>query len=373
MKLVCTLSLLLTFAATSIASGEIIVKQGYQIRYLVAYAVVTDEQRDNYAAQFPQGNWLAFNQQFIADYDELNMLYAGDPIVGYPAINPHIGQVLAGWDDGLMTRLRVAGAARGLSAASGDYKKIPANSYRYEPNKSRLHVNAGGGNPGLHQILVGARNSGFILTGRSWVEIRNVTVTRAQQRGIVIQGGSSNLTLRGNTVTLCLGNGVHLDGGAGHVLAANTVSDNGDHGILVGGGATGCRIEDNESFRNLYLASKRANGIHSTGSSSNRYERNRLHDNQDSGLQLQSGSNNNFSIQNIVWLNGDHGFHDSNATGNAHIGDVASANVTDGFSLDANATGTRIVNCIAVNNGATTGRFNLRLDSGSATGFSTWY
>ena len=89
-----------------------------------------------------------------------------------------------------------------LSAASGDYKKIPANSYRYEPNKSRLHVNAGGGNPGLHQILVGARNSGFILTGRSWVEIRNVTVTRAQQRGIVVQGGSTNLTLRGNLFVL---------------------------------------------------------------------------------------------------------------------------------------------------------------------------
>ncbi len=256
-----------------------------------------------------------------------------------------------------------------LSAASGDYKKLPANSYRYEPNKSRLHVNAGGGNPGLHQILVGARNSGFILTGRSWVEIRNVTVTRAQQRGIVIQGGSSNLTLRGNAVTWCLGNGVHLDGGAGHVLAASTVSDNGDHGILVGGGATGCRIEDNECFRNIDLASKRANGIHSTGASSNRYERNRLHDNQDSGLQLQSGSNNNLSIQNIAWLNGDHGFHDTNATGNAHIGDVASANVQDGFSLDANATGTRIVNCIAVNNGATTSRFNLRLDAGSTVGF----
>ena len=260
-----------------------------------------------------------------------------------------------------------------LRAAGGDPKKIPANTFQYESKKDRLHVNVGGGNPGLHQILAGARSSGFTLTGRSWVEIRGVTVTRAEQSGILVQGGSSNLTLTGNTVTFCFSYGVQLDGGSAHRVGANTVSDNGDHGIVVSGNATGCRIEDNECFRNVYPDQRRANGIHCVGASSNRFERNRLHDNDDSGLELVTGANNNLCTQNMSWNNGDHGFDQAQATGNVHIGDVACSNAQDGFSVQRNSTGTRLMDCIAVDNGVVTSRYDLSVDTGSISGFVSDY
>ncbi len=48
-------------------------------------------------------------------------------------------------------------------------------------------------------------------------------------------------------------------------------------------------------------------------------------------------------------------------------------NYKDGFSIEGSATGTRLYNCIGVNNGLTTNEFDLWVDSGSASGFVSNY
>src|SRR5207247_11166998 len=114
-----------------------------------------------------------------------------------------------------------------------------------------------------------------------------------------------------------------------------------------------------------------ANGLYRFGGPGNGIQRNRWHDNQDTGEQMSSGSNNNVSVQNFSWANGDHGFDHVGSSGNAHIGDVAYANFHDGFSFEGNAPGGQVFDCIGVDNGITTHEYDLWADSTSTSGFSS--
>src|SRR5262249_9756807 len=146
------------------------------------------------------------------------------------------------------------------------------------------------------------------------------------------------------------------------------------HGIeLTAGttGTTGSTIENNESFRNAFPTARQANGLYMFGASGNRVIGNRFHDNQDTGEHMQSGSNNNLSIQNRSWNNGDHGFDHLGATGDVHIGDVAFGNFRDGFEIEGNSTGCSVHDCIATNNGLNGNGFDLFVDNTSTSGFAS--
>ncbi len=245
---------------------------------------------------------------------------------------------------------------------------LPSRTFRWVLG-SGLYVNAGGGNPGDHQAGVGRRNYGFSLFARSWITIEGFTVTRTQDRGIYVSGSCTNVALTHNTVNFTGKMGIQVVGGSGILIGSNTVHDCRDHGIALINGVTASTLEDNESFRNAHPIDRIANGIYLFGCPGNVLRRNRVHDNQDTGLHIQSGSNNCVQYLNRSWNNGDHGYDHLQSTGTIHNCDVAYGNFRDGFSIEGAATGTQIHNCIAVDNGLTTSEFNLWVDSGSATGF----
>ncbi len=254
-----------------------------------------------------------------------------------------------------------------LSISTAAPGSLPPRSFVYVAG-SGLYVNAGGGNPGDHHATVGHRPYGFYVSGRSWVVIDGFTVTRSDNRGIQITNAASQVDVLRNVVSLSQRFGIQAVGSSALRIASNVVFDSGDHGISLTAGTTGSVIEDNESFRNVFPAQRQANGLYMFGCPNNLIQRNRFHDNQDTGLQLQSGSNNNLSIQNLSWNNGDHGFDHLLAVGNVHIGDVAYGNFRDGFSIEGNSTGQELHNCIAVNNGLTTNEFDLWVDAASSVG-----
>src|SRR5207247_2051134 len=99
--------------------------------------------------------------------------------------------------------------------------------------------------------------------------------------------------------------------------------------------------------------------------------RSRGNDNQGTGEQFQSGANDNVSLQNRSWNNGDHGYDYLGASGDVHIGDVAYGNTNDGFSFEGNSPNGRLFDAIAIENGVTTREFDLWVDSTSAVGFSS--
>ena len=255
-------------------------------------------------------------------------------------------------------RLTAAGAASALTSGS----------FFYEAGVG-LHVNAGGGNPGPRGIRVGRREAGFSLSGRSWVTIEGFTIAGSEERGIYLNNSCSNITVLRNKVTQSAHYGIQAVGGSGIRIASNVISDGGNHGIGLTGGATACIVEDNESFQNARPGERAANGIYLFGAPANMLRGNRLHHNQDTGLHIQSGSNDCIAYLNRSWSNGDHGYDHLDAGGTIHVCDVAYGNFRDGFSIEGVSPGTELYNCIAIDNGLTTDHFNLWVDQTSEPGF----
>ena len=266
---------------------------------------------------------------------------------------------------------QVFGDGARLTASTASPAGLPPQSFRYIAGDG-LYVNLQNGNPATHHVSAGRRPYGFQVNGRSRVVIEGFTVAHQEARGIDLIN-STEVTLLGNTVHDALINGIRVEGGADHLLEGNRVSENGDHGIALTSGATGCVLRRNESFRNARPGGRAANGIYLFQAPGNTLIANRLHDNQDSGVHLQSGSDNTRSLQNRSWSNGDHGFDHLYAIGTVHIGDVAYGNYRDGFSIEGFSTGTRIRNCIMVNNGVLSDEFNLFVDPNSISGFQSDY
>jgi parallel beta-helix repeat protein len=259
---------------------------------------------------------------------------------------------------------RLAPSAAGPSA-------LPANSFQYVAGEG-LYVNLGGDSPGARQTTVGRRLYGFRLANVSRVEIDGFVVAGTEDKGLYLSG-TAYCSVRNSIVTLSRKYGIHVVGGTSNLIEKNRVFDNQFHGIGLVTGATNTTVQDNECFRNADPAVRVANGLYMSGASGNLIRRNRYHDNQDSGEQIGSLSDDNLSIQNVSWNNGDRGFDRLDSRNSVMIGCVAYGNTNDGFGFDGASTGSQLVDCIAVNNGLTTNRFDLSMSTAASPGFQSDY
>jgi parallel beta-helix repeat protein len=237
---------------------------------------------------------------------------------------------------------------------------------------SGLYLNAGGGNPASHGVAVGHRTHGFLVAGHSHVFIDGFTIQRAQEKGVELIG-DSDVVVKRNIVRQCGSAGIGVRSCQRVQIYGNTVSENDHHGIELREGVTQSLIDHNESFANAHQGVVWATGIYLAGSPGNRVENNRVHDNQDTGIEIQSGSNDNVLCQNISWGNGDHGFMELYATGTLHLNDVAWGNHTEGFSVEGGSTGTRLYNCISLNRAVVTQTYCVFVDTSSTAGFDADY
>jgi parallel beta-helix repeat protein len=231
-----------------------------------------------------------------------------------------------------------------------------------------LAVNVGGGNPGHHGLAVGHRSHGFLVQGRSSVFIDGFHVVRSEAKGVEMLG-CTHVVVRNCTVTQSASGGVAAENCTDLQVQGNTVSDNNHHGIEFRSNVSNSRIEGNESFANVHVGQAWATGIYLANSPHNIIENNRLHHNQDSGCEIQSGSSDNLVRQNMAWANGDHGFAMLYATGTLLLNDVAWGNNTEGFSVEGSSTNTRIFNSISLNRALAAQTYCLFVDPTSTTGF----
>ncbi len=258
-----------------------------------------------------------------------------------------------------------------LRAAAVPAAGLAPGEFVYEPG-SGLFVNVGGDHPALHDAAVGHRSHGFLVSGKSDICIDGFEIIRAEAKGIDVLG-SQRVIVRHNIVTGCDGGGISAESSSRVQVYANRVSDNNHHGILFRLGVTNSIIDDNESFGNFHGGESWATGIYLAGSPNNLVECNRVHDNQDSGIEVQTGSNDNLVRQNMSWSNGDHGFALLYASGTTLLGNVAWGNTHEGFSVEGAATGTRLYNCIALDPGVAPVSYCLFVDTSSTAGFESDY
>jgi parallel beta-helix repeat protein len=259
-----------------------------------------------------------------------------------------------------------------LTPSTGAPAALPPGTFRHVLGEG-LYVNLGGDNPGSHEALVGRRDYGFDLVGQYWVTIEGFTVTRTGGNGIYLRCNQTppphNLTVTQNIVTFTGNHGISVQSCTNVLISSTVVSDSRGTGIRLDA-VEDSTIQDNEALRN-------AVGINPYKTRNNLLQRNNVHHNEGTGIKISGDSrflsDNNLSLQNRSWYNGGHGFSHFEVAGTLHIGDVAYGNLNEGFSVDWNATGTKIFNSIAVNNGLTAGGFDLFVRSTSAPGFVSNY
>ncbi|MGH7740584.1 MAG: right-handed parallel beta-helix repeat-containing protein [Candidatus Eiseniibacteriota bacterium] len=255
-----------------------------------------------------------------------------------------------------------------LSPSIADPAFLPAHSYNWVVGQG-MYVNAGGDNPGTHSVLATRRPYGFLAAARSYLVIDGFTVLHAGDRGVQLNNACSNVTITHNTVTWSYKYGIQAVAGSNLLIDSNTVSESGDHGIMFLNGVTSSTVQNNLSFDNARPDVRAANGINLFNCPGNVILGNRAHHNQDTGIQVEAGSDNCLLLQNRSWQNGDHGFDNINSAGTVHLGDDAFGNYKDGFSIEGTATGTTLYNCIATDNGLASHEFDLWVNPASTAGF----
>jgi parallel beta-helix repeat protein len=236
--------------------------------------------------------------------------------------------------------------------------------------------------PSATVTVTGATN-GFYTNGKAHVTIQGFTVAGTTEDGIVVSKNSSHITIRGNRVTNAghpgsgqTARGIRVDIANDNVVADNTVDHNTDYGIYVVGGSTRNEITGNRVFSNARSWQRAASGIRIHSSAGNTISGNISHDNEDSGIELVTGSQNNLVVNNVVYDNGDHGIDDTgNSPNNRVIGNAVYNSVTAGIDFEGGATGSTAFNNIAVDNGINSPRTkgNLRVDSTSTMGTTLDY
>lgn len=262
--------------------------------------------------------------------------------------------------------------------------------------------------------IVGARH-GFTISNQSWITLSGFTISGSTGAGVYVYN-ATGVTLSGNTVRTSgqrvsgiSAYGLYLNAMTGSVVARNLVTDNSASGIYLTSGSTGNRITANESSFNAYGYVRNAVGI-DLRSPGNVVDANRVHDNEDSGIQSYPGGDNNVIVGNMAYhskgfttvqlsncsapptgntagcITGDHGIDDFAVTGSSIVGNDVYDNVAAGINLEGLPSGTSsgfvIANNIAVDNASSCpdgaggvvkcprSRGNIRVDSTSQLGTS---
>jgi parallel beta-helix repeat protein len=225
------------------------------------------------------------------------------------------------------------------------------------------------------KVIVHGRTSGFTISGKKWVRITGFTITQTASYGIAVSN-SSHITLAHNQVSYSgqpLPNlasyGIRLGHVTNSLVRNNTVHHNTNAGIALVDGSSGNTIKANESFLNAQGFQRAASGIRLFAAPRNIIAGNFVHDNEDSGIDSDSGANDTL-VNNIVYRNGDHGIDDSKAPGTRIIANTVYRNTTSGINVEGNSTGVTIANNISVDNGINSprSRGNILVDASSTPG-----
>lgn len=210
--------------------------------------------------------------------------------------------------------------------------------------------------PGRHPVIGSGVTNGAYISTRSFISLSNLTFTGTTGDGIYVTK-SDHITVRGNTVTnagrqaqSATAPGISIRTTNSSLVADNNTNHNSDTGIYVTTTSTGNTVTNNQSSFNAQGWQRNANGINVT-SPGNTIIGNVTHDNEDTGIQLYTGANNNLVTLNVTYNNGDHGIDNLNVTGGTIVGNTVFRNCTSGINLEGSTSGTyRIANNIAVDN-----------------------
>ncbi len=244
----------------------------------------------------------------------------------------------------------VAVAGQTVSVAAGSYAESVNVAHSGSPGSPIVFA----ADSGASVIVTGGTN-GFVVSGRQYVTISGFTITGTSSYGIKASS-SSNIVIANNEVSRAgrpvsgyIAVGIYLSGTTNSTVTRNHAHHNSNHGIYVSSGSTDNVISFNESSFNARQYIRGANGV-DVIAARNSVIGNRLHDNEDSGLQHYPGADYGLATLNASYNNGDHGIDDLNVHGGRLIGNTVYHNCTSGIHIEGTSSNYVVRNNIAVDN-----------------------
>ncbi|MDX6211624.1 MAG: hypothetical protein QOF82_711, partial [Frankiales bacterium] len=241
-----------------------------------------------------------------------------------------------------------------------------------------------GANVTMSGQIHGFTVSGTTSTPTSWINISGFNVTRTTQYGIYLKYGahitldSNHVTFSGQPVNGSSSQGIYLIGTTDSLITNNVTDHNTDTGIYATTGTTNVEIRGNTSYSNARQYTRAATGI-DVRAPGNTIDRNRVYNNEDSGIQLYNGADGTVVYDNLSYGNGDHGIDVLNSTGVTVVANSIYNNVTAGINFEGNSTapstGGTVRNNISVDNGLSSAatKGDIRVDANSLTGTTLDY
>ncbi len=231
-----------------------------------------------------------------------------------------------------------------------------------------------------HPVVGAGQVHGIYLASRSYVTVSGLTITGTSSDGVYLTTCGNvvldnlHVSYSGQPTPTGYAKGVKLVATTNSTVSNSTVDHNTDSGIYLAQGSTNDLITHNTTFANARGYTRAAPGI-DLRSGGNTITDNIAHDNEDSGIQLYTGSDASLVIGNVSYANGDHGIDDFQATAERIVGNTIYRNATAGINLEGGATGGLVENNISVDNGLGSSRTvgNVRVDATSQSGTTVDY
>jgi parallel beta-helix repeat protein len=255
-------------------------------------------------------------------------------------------------------------------------QKVQVRPGTYEESVTVAHS----GSAGAAIVFRGARGAkvtggqnGFLIKGKSYVTVQGFAITGTIGSGIQVSDSSyvklvsNKVSYAGRPASGAIARGITLNAVSHSVVRGNVTHHNSDDGIGVTNQSTGNQVERNESYANARQYTRAAAGIRVSGSPGNRVWSNRLHDNEDSGIDLWNGSTDSLAYDNVIWHNGDHGIDVHSTNGSRVLANTVYRNYDSGIEMTGSLN-TVLANNISADNGIDSARTSgqLRADAASA-------
>ncbi|MFL5966271.1 MAG: OmpL47-type beta-barrel domain-containing protein, partial [Gaiellaceae bacterium] len=262
-----------------------------------------------------------------------------------------------------------------IEVASGIYPEtvtVPTSATEAAPIRFRTA-------PGASVLVTGGAN-GFTISNKSWISVNGFSISNTAGPGISVQN-SSDITITNNHVIDAgepvsghAKSGIFLNTVRDSIVSGNTTDHNSSYGIYLAG-STRNDISHNTTFSNAQEFQRAAAGIRLYSSTQNTVERNITHDNEDSGIESFTNSNDNLIVNNVSYNNGDHGIDNYGSTGQRLIGNTVYHNFTAGINVEGGSTGATVANNVSVDNGigSPRTRSDIRVENGSTAGTTLDY
>ncbi|MGO4599678.1 right-handed parallel beta-helix repeat-containing protein [Terrabacter sp. 2RAF25] len=259
---------------------------------------------------------------------------------------------------------KVAVAGQTVVVSSGTYtgEVLPLHSGL---QSSRITYRAA---TGATVTISGPRHA-FTISNQSFItvmgfHIQNTTgigLYVSNARGVILLGNTVQTS--GRRVSGSSAYGMYLNGMVGSIVKSNRVTNNSASGMFLSATSNSNEVESNEVSSNAYGYVRSAAGIDVRGPG-NLIKGNRVHHNEDSGIQVFPGGDRTRIVNNVVYSNkgftttvqtncthpltgntagcmtGDHGIDSSGVTGGQIVGNTVYGNATSGINLEGVPAGT---------------------------------